>query len=96
MILGRPARPRLSTRIVVVRVKSTDQGFRLLGIVAENATETMRCDRRDFASPGIVSGEAPFLGPIHSGEHGLVQRVDVDHLLDGPQRDFFIDQSTAA
>lgn len=95
MILGRPAPPRLSTRLVVTRVKG-DQGFRLLGIIAENVTETMRCEASDFVSPGIVSSEAPFLGSVHVGEHGPVQRVDVDHLLGSQQRDFLFEPPAAA
>ena len=95
MILGRPAPQRLSTRLIVARVNG-DQGFRLLGIIAENVTETMRCDANDFVSPGIVSGEAPFLGTVHVGKRGLVQRVDVDRLLTSRQRDFVFEPPAAA
>ena len=95
MILGRPAPPRLSTRLLVARVKG-DQGSRLLGIIAENVTETMQFDPGDFVSPGIVSGDAPFLGSVHIGENGPVQRIDVDHLLAGQQREFVFEPPAAA
>ena len=95
MILGRPAPSRLSTRILVARVKG-DQDFRLLGIIAENVTETMRCDPSDFVSPGIVSSEAPFLGSVHVGERGSIQRVDVDHLLPREERDYLFEPPAAA
>jgi len=42
--LGRPARRRLSTRIIVVR----HQGA-LLGLIAENATAMLRFEPEDFA-----------------------------------------------
>ena len=95
MILGRPAPPRLSTRLLVARVKR-DQDFRLLGIIAENVTETMRCEASDFASPGIVSGEVPFLGSVRVDERGSVQRIDLDRLLAGQQRDFVFEPPVAA
>lgn len=42
--LGRPARARLSTRIVVVKA-----GEDLVGLIAENATSMLRLDPADFA-----------------------------------------------
>jgi chemotaxis-related protein WspB len=95
MILGRPAPARLSTRILVIRVKQ-DQGFRLLGVIAEKLTETMRCDPSDFVSPGIISSETPFLGSVHVDERGSVQRIDVDRLLAGQQRDLLFETPAAA
>lgn len=43
--LGRPARRRLSTRIVVVRDERGD----LVGLIAEHATTMLRIDPADFA-----------------------------------------------
>jgi chemotaxis-related protein WspB len=81
LTMGRPAPPRLSTRIVVVRGSEKGEKPRLLGLIGENATETMRCEPADFVSPGIVSDEALFLGPIANGPRGLVQRIEVDTLV---------------
>lgn len=43
--LGRPARCRLSTRIIVVRMGQGD----LLGLIAEHATTMVQLDPQDFA-----------------------------------------------
>jgi len=95
LMLGRSAEPRLSTRIIIVRIAAADRESRLLGIIAENATETMRCSKHSFVAPGIVSDEAPFLGPISVSDRGNVQRIDVDRLLPASARDFVFEPSTA-
>lgn len=64
--LGRPARRRLSTRIIVIRHPQDDTV--LLGLIAENATEMLRLDPAEFA-------------PFAPGPHGLVQRVQLEGLL---------------
>ncbi len=64
--LGRPARRRLSTRIIVMRHPQDDAT--LLGLIAENATEMLRLDPADFA-------------PFAPGPQGLVQRVELEDLL---------------
>lgn len=69
--LGRPARRRLSTRIIVVRRAEGEAG--LVGLVAEHATATLRVDPAAFA-------------PFAPSPHGLLQRVEVEDLLPGPLR----------
>ena len=71
--LARPARRRLSTRIIMVRLP--DDGSTLAGLIAENATEMLRCDLKDFA-------------PFASGPRGLVQRVELGRLLPDHLRTF--------
>jgi chemotaxis-related protein WspB len=71
--LGRPARRRLSTRIIVTHLANDESG--LIGLIAENATETLRRDPSDFA-------------PFAAGLRGLVQRADVENLLPAPLRAF--------
>jgi chemotaxis-related protein WspB len=79
LLLGRPVSARLSTRIILARYSFAGMN-RLVGIVAENATETLRCEPSDLASPGIVTEAAPYLGSIAKGPSGFVQTVDVDKL----------------
>ena len=64
--LGRSARRRLSTRIIVMRHPQDDTV--LLGLIAEKATEMLRLDPAEFA-------------PFAPGPHGLVQRVELEDLL---------------
>jgi chemotaxis-related protein WspB len=95
MILGRPAPGRLSTRILIIRIKR-DHDFRLVGVIAEKLTETMRCDPSDFVSPGIISSETPFLSSVHVDKRGPVQRIDVDRLLAGPHGYLLFETPAAA
>ena len=64
--LGRPARRRLSTRIIVVRHPRDET--RVIGLVAEHATDMLRLDPAQFA-------------PFAPGPHGLTQRVELEDLL---------------
>jgi chemotaxis-related protein WspB len=81
LALGRPAHALLSTRIVLVDYPDGRGGTRLLGLLAEQVTETMRRNPEDFRDAGVEVPDAPWLGPVTSDEGGLVQRVDVEQLL---------------
>ena len=63
---GRPAQRRISTRIVVLRHPAHPK--QLIGLMAENATETLRLDPELFV-------------PFAPGPHGLMQRVTVEDLV---------------
>jgi chemotaxis-related protein WspB len=79
LAFGARATPRLSTRIVLIRFD--EQAQHLLGLIVENATETLRLEPGAFVSPGIVNNSAKYLGPIAMGPHGMVQRLELDQLL---------------
>ena len=53
---GRPARERLSTRIIIVNHADERGTNRLLGLVAEQATEMLRKDPRDFIDTEVSIG----------------------------------------
>jgi len=74
---GRPAAERASTRLVLVRYRR-DQ---VLGLVLEQATETLRCMPEEFQPYGLDNGEARYLGPVRQDAQGLVQRIEVNDLL---------------
>lgn len=78
VMLGRPARRWLSTRLILVQYAG---GRRLLGVIAERATETLRCERAEFVDSGVASDGAPSLGPVRADARGLVQWIEVDSLL---------------
>jgi chemotaxis-related protein WspB len=83
LALGRPAARRLSTRTVLVRypVAGADHGARILAIVVEQATRTMRRDRADFIDSGVATPQARYLGPVAADAAGLVQLISVRNLL---------------
>jgi chemotaxis-related protein WspB len=90
--LERPARRRLSTRIVLVRSSGEDGREQQLGLIAEAATETLRREPSDFRTAGITNGAASYLGPVTEDARGLIQWIDVDRLLPEPVRALVFEQ----
>ena len=74
---ARPAAARTSTRLVLVRYRGEHQ----LGLILEQATETLRCPAEEFQPYGLDNGEARYLGPVRQDASGLLQRIEVDDLL---------------
>jgi chemotaxis-related protein WspB len=94
LTIGRPAAPRLSTRLIVVSYpdrRGPGQSH-LLGLIAERATDTMRRDPADFVASGITTGRAPYLGHVTTSSHGVVQRIDVEDLLPDAVREVLFEQ----
>lgn len=60
---------------------------RLLGLVAEHATEVVRREAGEFLPPGLKVPGAPFLGPVLLDKQGPVQWIHEQHLLSGPVSD---------
>jgi chemotaxis-related protein WspB len=85
LLEGRPAERRLSTRVVVVHYPLGKDGVkgktRLLGLIAEKATETIRREAPEFVESGVVNDRAPYLGSVAPDARGMVQRVDIGRLL---------------
>lgn len=96
MALGRPARCRLSTRIILAHYPDGNGEPRLLGLIAERVTETIRRDPLDFITSGVDLDAAPYLGPVATDARGLIQRVDVDQLLTSAVRDLLFQQPVAS
>jgi chemotaxis-related protein WspB len=81
LMLGTPAPHSLSTRLIVARYPLPDGTTRPLGLIAENATGMLRRAAGDFADGGLTPAGAPYLGPVASDSHGLLQWVEVAKLL---------------
>jgi chemotaxis-related protein WspB len=82
LALGAPAVPRVSTRLLLVRYTPPRGGERLLGLIAERATETMRRAPEDFRPTDVANGGARYLGPVVNDARGLIQRVEIASLLE--------------
>jgi chemotaxis-related protein WspB len=96
LLLGRPAAKRLSTRQILVHYPDATGARHLLGLVAERATETLRCEASNFVDSGISSPDAPYLGPVAAGVRGLIQRIDAHTLLPPSLRDLLFAQAPEA
>ena len=83
LTFGHPAEARTSTRLVLVHYRPDDsQPAQWLGLILEQATDTLRCNPEDFQPYGLDNREAPYLGPVREDAQGLVQWVRVNDLLD--------------
>ena len=84
---GRPARERLSTRIIVINYPDTRGTPHLLGLIAENATRTFRKNAEDFSQTGLSIPNAPYLGPVLLDDRGAIQWIREQQLLPDPVRE---------
>ena len=87
LMLQRPALKRFNTRLVVVHYPDEGGASRLLGLVAERATETVRRDPGDFAASGVDVQTARALGPLAIDSRGFIQRAEMQNLLPASVRD---------
>ena|SRR5437016_4192688 len=78
---GTPAGDRLSTRIIIVNYQNGNQTPRLLGLIAEKATEMLRKNPQDFVQTGVNLPAAPYLGPVLMDALGTIQWIDEQRLL---------------
>jgi chemotaxis-related protein WspB len=87
LAIGRPAQPHLSTRLIVVHYPDGTGARHLLGLIAENATDTVRREPADFLPSGITNAGAPYLGPVAAHAAGFIQWIQADRLLPASVRD---------
>lgn len=77
LICGEPSRRVMSTRMMVASLEPD----RFLGLIAEHAVETLKCDPAALEGPTIRIAEAPYLGAVLRDDRGSVQAVTLDRLL---------------
>ncbi|MCE0461450.1 MULTISPECIES: chemotaxis protein CheW [Pseudomonas] len=83
LTFGQRAETRTSTRLVLVHYHPDGlQAGQVLGLILEQATDTLRCDPAQFQPYGLDNRQAPYLGPVREDAQGLLQWVRVDDLLD--------------
>jgi chemotaxis-related protein WspB len=87
LTMGRSARNRLNTRIVLVHYPDGRGKTHLLGLIAEKVTETVRREPADFVASGVTTDRAPYLGPVATDARGVLQWIDVEWLLPASVRD---------
>ncbi|MBI5685469.1 MAG: purine-binding chemotaxis protein CheW [Verrucomicrobia bacterium] len=87
LALQRPARDSLTTRLLLVHYPTSDNRQRLLGLLAEQAIETVRLDKSAFQEPGVSSSGARYLGLVATDARGILQWVTLDKLLPAEVRE---------
>ena len=78
---GVRSRVLMSTRILLVNYSPSRGESHLLGLVAEQAMETIRREADDFVDAGVTADRAPYLGPVTADARGMIQRIEIDRLL---------------
>ncbi|AYF47197.1 chemotaxis protein CheW [Pseudomonas sp. 13B_2.1_Bac1] len=87
LTFGQPAQARTSTRLVLVNYQPEPWvAARWLGLILEQATDTLRCDLSEFKPYGLDNREAPYLGLVREDAAGLMQWIGVNELLTEPVR----------
>ena len=76
MTFGQTSVARTSTRLVLVNYRG-----HVLGLMLEQASDTVRCDPAEFQPYGVDNHDAPYLGPVRKDHLGLLQWLSVDDLL---------------
>jgi chemotaxis-related protein WspB len=81
LALGKPSRKWMSTRIILVKYGVEPDESHALGLVAEQATETLRRNEEDFKDAGLAVSDTPYLGNVTTDTGGIVQRIEIQNLL---------------
>ena len=86
----------MSSRIILVNYLEESGQAHLLGLLAEQTTETIRRAEEDFVETGLASDGAPYLGPVTHDLRGMIQRIEINQLLTEQTRDLLFRQPLAA
>ena len=86
LTFGQPARQRLTTRIILIEHADAEGHPRLLGLIAEYVTQTIRKEASDFVYPGVTLNSAPYLGPVLMDSPGPIRWLHAQHLVSEPIR----------
>ena len=81
LISGKPAQNYFSTRLVIINYPLPNGGRRLVGLITEHATETIKTSPSDFISSGLSIKGNEYLGRIMMNEKGMVQCIEISRLL---------------
>jgi chemotaxis-related protein WspB len=87
LALGKPSQRWMSTRIILINYRQSSTETRLVGLLAEQATKTLRRHEGDFRDSRLATPAAPYLGPVLIDGSGVVQRIEIQKLLSATVRD---------
>ena len=77
---GEVSRTRYSTRIILVRYPLDDED-KLVGIIAERATDVIKCTESDIRSSGILLEKNSLSGTGDFGQEEIVQLFDIKKMI---------------
>lgn len=74
-----PARAHFDTRIVIVDYLADDGASHLLGLLTAQVRGVQEVATQALGASGVTA--APFLGQVASDGHGIIQLIELAHLL---------------
>ena len=91
----------MSTRIILVKYGLVKYGGQLgethmLGLLAEQVTETLRRNEKDFSDAGLAVTDTPYLGNVTTDTRGIVQRIEIPNLLSASVRSLLFPERVEA
>lgn len=92
LLLTRPCKKRLSTRIIVVNKSTVTMKMMKVGFMVERATEVIVIDDKNFKIPAMKNPDVPTNGKIAEHEGFLVTQISVDDVFEKLDDKFFNDQ----
>ncbi len=81
LTVNRSAIEHLSTRIIIVNHSDPPEPVRLIGLIAERVTETIRREPKDLVDAAVQFPAAPFLGPVLMDDRGMIQLITTQKLV---------------
>ncbi|MBI5039960.1 MAG: purine-binding chemotaxis protein CheW [Gammaproteobacteria bacterium] len=78
---GQNCAAHLTTRIVLVNYPAGAVQTHILGLLAEQVTETVKFKDADFQCGGLQVPEAPYLGQLVKAADITAQHLEIEHLL---------------
>src|SRR5262249_52837401 len=87
LMMGRPASPSLSTRLIIVHYPDKSGQPLPLGLIAHDVVATLPRDAPAFQPSNIGDGQSACSGPVTSDDRGVIQWVNVNALLPASVRD---------
>lgn len=93
LLTCRAAEGRFSTRIAIVRYRNLGGQSHLLGLLLENASQTITEDLCDLMPSGIWSPTAPYLGKLATYEGATLQLIHVQELIPEALHELLFEES---
>lgn len=81
LLLERAYKPMLSTRIILVDFMVKKKKY-ILGVIAENITETLTFDKKRIKKSGIKLNTIPYLGKVISDDDNeIIHILEIEKIL---------------
>jgi len=89
LLLSRPCKRELGTRIIVVNKSHHNLGLMKIGFMVEKATDVIAIDADSFLPPAMRNPDAPIDGNVAEYKGILITEILIDDMVDKMDDRFF-------